>query len=198
MNRKTTATFPIAALLLVDCAVAQDWHGKWDKAGSTWVEKWTATMDSIGDYEKSNQLEILGSAARAKSTLGGWKPTGDQVFIANRAVVLLLEMPGHADYFKEQIIRARAERTAADGKLEYSKKANDFRSTLNKSLETLSQLPSAQSVRVLGDFLSDHSVNPYPIQDNMRESPLSRHALGALTKMPLADKPTRLGDSLIS
>jgi hypothetical protein len=56
-------------------------------------------------------------------------------------------------------------------------------------LETLKHLPSPETVRVLGDFLSDLSATPVLLHQHMKEAPMAVYALGALAKLPIANKP---------
>lgn len=186
MTKRITTIYFLFLILLY----GQDWYGRWDQSGSTWLEKWNNTLDSVEDYPQNERIEILGAAARAKSTSGGWRPTNDQLTIANRSVGLLLAIPGHAEYYRDRILRARGDAKSVLSDINvFSIKFSAFSNEKSRGFETLGQLPSAETVRVLGEFLSDEWVSPIPIQGDIMDSPLSHSAVIALANLPLVSKP---------
>lgn len=186
MTKRITTIYFLFLILLY----GQDWYGRWDQSGSTWLEKWNNTLDSVENYPQNERIEILGAAARAKSTSGGWRPTNDQLTIANRSVGLLLAIPGHAEYYRDRIFRARGDAKSVLSDINvYSIRFSAFSNEKSRGFETLGQLPSAETVRVLGEFLSDEWVSPIPIQGDIMDSPLSHSAVIALANLPLVSKP---------
>jgi hypothetical protein len=108
----------------------------------------------------------------------------------------LLSIPGYAEHYRNRILRAKAAREAADGKTEYGARAGDFRTEMHDGFQTLTQLPSPETVRVMGDFLFDDSVNPHVVQDNMREEPLSHTAVRYIARLPFASAtPSNKGNT---
>ncbi len=112
-----------------------------------------------------------------------------------RAVVL--ETPGHAEYFANRIREARKKVDEAS-----PEDQGQFWHPLNNEqmygFQTLGQLPSPETIRVLGEFLYDErglfpKYNP-ALQDRARnrgENANSDRALMTLARMPLIFKPVQ-------
>lgn len=149
---------------------------------------WRLEINKSKDLPNENAIPLLGRCV-VKMTDRGIYQIEERWEVYREAQAALLAIPGHAEYYRDQIVKAISVRDAAVGKLEYSGKAGDFRTVLHSSLSTLENLPSPESVRVLGDLLSDHSANPFPVQDGMMEAPLSRTAVRYLARFPLVSKP---------
>ncbi len=150
-------------------------------------------MNSIEKYSEVERIEILGSAAKSKSTTGGWKPTEDQITIGNRAVSILLAIPGHAEYYRDRLLKAQSEHKEDFTSTRAGPKFNNYTNEVADGMAILSQLPSPETVMVLGDLLFNEWVLPNsenrPPQD--RYGPLSVRALRALSKLPLTSKPAK-------
>ncbi len=131
----------------------QDWHMRWDQSGSTWHNKWITTLDALGSYTEVERLEILGAAVRVTPP----QQNSEKEEIFNRAQKLLLAIPGHADYFVNEIKQAKAralspeELSGRDGKISWS----NYNRVRSEAFDTLEHLPSVEAVRALGDFLGD-------------------------------------------
>lgn len=110
----------------------------------------------------------------------------------------LLAIPGHATYYGDRINKAQTERRAAmpaatEGELgsaNYSIKDGNFRNEETNDLWTLRYLPSPETIKVLGTFLSDEWVSPIPVQDDWLWPSLARHSVEVLAVMPIVKKPT--------
>jgi len=132
--------------------LASDWHDRWDKAGSTWKEKWTNTFNEIETYPEKEKIEILGAAVRAKSITGRWEQlTEDQLAIGNHAAQILSVISGHAKFFGDRI-HAAYEPLKGPNPGSFKSSAQ---SEMMYSFETLKNLPSPETVRVLGEMLSE-------------------------------------------
>jgi len=102
----------------------------------------------------------------------------------------LLAIPGHAQYYARRIDEARKlfDQTH-DGK-----DKSDLFNEETYGFETLAQLPSAETVKVLGDFLDDtrgrheldEDIDP---EERAAEIPIYGAALNALIKLPIRSKP---------
>ena len=152
------------------------------------LEQWREVAERADDLPKSEAIEKLGEGIRKTArrdiySIGGTNEVAQELRNA------LLAIPGHAEYYRDRILEVQKTRDEAMGKLEYSGKAGDYRIELQNAMATLEHLPSPETVRVLGDFLSDYSANPLSPQDNMKESPNCHHAVVALCHLPLMSKP---------
>lgn len=129
-----------------------------------------------------------------KTSHGRIYVVGDRLNVHNEIQQALLAIPGHAEYYAEQfkIERAKAEATNAE------RFTNDlgtwwagydrFRSN---AFETLGQLPSPETVRVLGEFLYDE--RDYQSEEFIRANRYAQRefgttasgAAGALSRLPI-------------
>jgi hypothetical protein len=156
-----------------------------------WRDRWMSEMDQIGNLPIHTRIERLGTAVGAKSTAGGWQPSDDQLAVANRAVDILLTIPGHAEYYRDRVLKAQADyRDEVFNKVSGAKH-NDYITEQSIFLQTLCQLPSPETVRVLGDFLSDNWFRPTDPNrpQGPHVSPMSLNAARTFGKLPLASKP---------
>ena len=132
---------------LAGAAFGQDWQVMWNRSGATWKEKWNNTLDRIEISPDKDKFEILGAAVRLKSEEGGRRlPTKDQLAIGNRAAEALINIPGHARYFANQLVAARR-------KTEKPWLDNDYQTIHHRILEIMVHLPSPETVWVLGGML---------------------------------------------
>lgn len=140
--------FGICTILL-----GRDWlDDNWDKAGATWREKWTNTFNQIKELSTNEQIKILGTAVRAKSTTGGVRQTSeDQLAVANQAIQTLIAIPGHAEYYDKRIREAYAPLKGPNPNTFIHSAQNE----MMYGFETLMHLPSPETVKVLGGMLSE-------------------------------------------
>lgn len=135
----------VFAVLSIDVR-SQDWHAKWDSAGKTWNEKWTNTLDSLSSFSPSERMDILGSAVRIRSDTSNSERNG----IFERAKSTLLSIPGHAEYFGKKIREAYEPLKGPDVGA-----VHGVQEAMMYGFGTLRNLPSPETVKVLGDMLSD-------------------------------------------
>ncbi len=176
-------------LLLANSARADEWY-----------ETWMNTMDTIGGKPKEEQISTLGRVVKV-----GDKPnlTDEENTVFRRSQAMLLAIPGHAQYYRDRINAAREKMEMA------LKSGNDadyatFRHTLSDEVmygfRTLQQLPSVETVRVLGEFLFDERGYVKVPSDNTTEKqryesikhgPVFHKAAGGLDTLPIVAKPMK-------
>lgn len=126
---------------------------------------------------------------------------GDRpVFHAAQAT--LLSIPGHAQYYRDRILNARLEYEEIKGRgkegidLEANARTT-LRNIQTEGFRAMAYLPSVETVRVLGEFLSDErgytKLPPDPTMDEIElagmEFPNCRGASEALVCLPFVSKP---------
>jgi hypothetical protein len=189
----------ILFILLTLCYVsaAVDWHGKWDRAGNTWKEKWTNTLNSVNSLPANEKIETLGGAV----ILGRTIETTDQEQIFRRAQGELLAIPSHAEYFRDRINEAR-EKLEHAREHENSSMVAYYRGKWDKAREgftVMSYLPSVETVKVLGEFLGDERgkivlSRGYSRDDELLafiKRPHCYSAMLALQRLPIVEKPCK-------
>ena len=140
---------------------------------STWNEK---TVASLG--------RTVGQLSEERSP--NWEKGERPVFHAAQAA--LLAIPGHAEYYQRRINEARRllDETPYDDIALRGPRQGDLRNEQMYGFQTLSQLPSAETVRVLGEFLFDERVSNPPVP---LESTNADWAARSLGKLPLTSRP---------
>jgi hypothetical protein len=147
----------------------------------------------------SNLISKLGLGLR-KTTLTSIYIVGDRLGTRKIIQEALLAIPGHAEYYSNRVNKARAE---IDQALKDGNKYPPYNYLLDEQRDgfaTLSQLPSAETVKVLGEFLSDERgrfVAPPNLPESelnslrrdWMESPNSLNAARALNDLPLRSRP---------
>jgi len=148
-------------------------------------------IDSAEALPREDKIELLGAMVKAKSTAGGWRPDQNQVAVANRAAGLLIDIPGHAEYFRDRLLAAQVAHRDDITSILAGAKFNDYLQKQGDIIEVLGQLRSIETVKVLGEFLSDSWINPATTERRIEEriGPMSLVAVRALSKLPLANKP---------
>jgi len=187
-----------ATLFLLACLVSpaqeENWHQRWDRSGKTWHEKWSNTLNSLAGRPLDERIEILGRGA-ALGDDRGIDNDKEKYDIFIRAQASLLAIPGHAEYYRDQILKAREE-YEGDPLVGKGPALAALTTEQTYAFRTLSQLPSVETVRVLGEFLADDrgkigEPGPPPVMTEGRsmESPNCSLALDALHGLPLVNKP---------
>ncbi len=126
---------------------------------STEYETWESNM--LSSIERHRQMD----ANIAIPKLGYWlmqmslsnnSEKGERP-VYHAAQSVLLAIPGHADYFVNEVKQAKAralspeELSGRDGKISWS----NYNRVRSEAFDTLEHLPSVEAVRALGDFLGD-------------------------------------------
>ncbi len=175
--------FVVMFFLLGGLANGADWHEQWDRSGTNWHEKWNKTLDSIESLPMKDKLEILGGALGVgeKSKL-----SEEEYEVFNRAQTLLLGMPGHAQYFADEIERYRE----LDKNLPLGQQLQYDRFRKKYIVDTLGHIPSPESVKILGRYLYDEKdVSPDVPTDAPRLSENAYLASAALSTIGLRNPP---------
>ena len=123
---------------------------------------------------------------------------GDRESVRRELQAALIAIPGHAEYYEKNIKAAQLRFEEAETNLEKSPVATQLNNELMYGFATLENLPSPETVRVLGDFLGDmRGVDengewiPGGHYDGFRGTgPPCTYAAAALMKLPLKSKPT--------
>jgi hypothetical protein len=114
---------------------------------------------------------------------------------------VLISIPGHAENYRDKILHAQEnlEQVWADStergvafSLVARERMNGFR--------TLTQMPSVETINVLGEFLFNTWVPPENASQRIEErlQPLSERAATTLMKLPIANKPAGLTSAIAS
>lgn len=109
----------------------------------------------------------------------------------------LVAIPGHAEYYEKRIKEAQKKVESLDGWAQ-GKAKSELLNEQRLAFEKLAFMPSPETVRVLGDFLSD----PWGLLPNAKPggeysddkqglSPNASRAIGALGKLPLEVRPVQ-------
>ena len=158
-------------------------------------------IEELASNPPNHAIPKLGDCMLPLSQKGSpnWEKGDRPVFRAAQAA--LLTIPGHAEYYRDKILNTREavkeELKGIDterrlGSLtHYSYKFSDFNNERMYGLQTLEHLPSAETVRVLGELLSDEWVSPIPIQGEKLDTPLCGSAVVVLERLPIANKPIK-------
>jgi len=127
---------------------------------AAWEASALQSVEMISQGTSTESIQKLGSWIIKLSQQGSpnWERGDRPVFHAAQAA--LLNIAGHAEYFRDRVLAAQAahrdDLNSTEGSIKYGNYL-DERRTMH---QTLSQLPSAETVRVLGEFLSDEWVHP--------------------------------------
>jgi hypothetical protein len=162
-------------------------------AVSSW-EKLAEQTVSIGDdldkyIAKLGDALLKTSPKRHNPALGG-----EDVHLVLKAK--LLSIPGHAEHFRDRINSSREEMEAVRDSPNPSGILGGAIVKMNREqswgFQTLRDLPSPETVRVLGDFLSDDRGAELSEERRQEtgETPNSRYAVSALSKLGIANPPT--------
>jgi hypothetical protein len=158
----------------------------WDRSGATWYEKWDKFLSRSDEFSDTQKINYYGKALGV-----GNNPimSDTQKEIYTRTQKLLTSLPGHADFY-DQRIREHLQRAK---KFEGTDRQYGFATTLMDKAEpdfrTLSHLPSPETVKVLGELLSEDWVvlrNGQPFN-----RPLAGFAMSSLHRMPFTSKPVQ-------
>lgn len=139
----------------------------------------------------SEYLDKLGFGLK-KTALRGPYTVGDRAGTHEAIRVKILSIPGHGEYFANKITvpYAAIKQAYADGKRTGEIGWSHYITDSMEAFKTLSMLPSHETVRVLGDMLSDDWKWPTYEKDNLLGK-MDTRALSALSKLPIANQPTK-------
>lgn len=110
-------------------------------------------------------------------------------------------IPGYAEYYRDRVLAARkvveAVRTGADRSMAEGEAVDRFNSAQGDCFGTLGFLPSVETVRILGEFLTDdrgwRDIGPESTDMEREwatvEVPSSKRAASALERLPIVGSP---------
>lgn len=139
----------------------------------------------------SEFIEKLGFGLR-KTSLRGPYTVGDRAGTHEAIKNRIITIPGHAEFFGSKISTpyAAIKQDYADGKDTGEIGWSGYMRDSMEAFITLSMLPSPETVRVLGEMLSDDWEWPGYEKDNFFGT-MDTRALSSLSKLPIANLPTR-------
>lgn len=166
-----------------------------------WESGMLSAVSNQANQPKEQAIQNLGTWVMQLSQQGtpNWETGGRSVFHAAQAA--LLAIPGHAEYYRDQINGARERMEAAlnpGNDADYATARHALSDEVMYGFRTLEQLPSVETVRVLGECLSDERGyvkvtldNPNEKQryQSVKHSPVYRKAALALAALPIVGKP---------
>ena len=150
----------------------------------------TIPSENLGEY-----IHQLGSALSGSAT-SKEKPDSERGKIYFAIRTRLLSIPGHAEYYGDRINSSRAEmETIRDSSNPTGRLGGAIVSMIDEQswgFQTLENLPSVETVRVLGEFLSDDrgAELSKEFRDKTGQTPNSRPAVSAISKLGIANPPT--------
>lgn len=150
-----------------------------------WRDRWMVELVEMETRSTQEKFERLGVAVRARSSKGGELPTENQLAVGNRAADMLMTTPGHAEYYGRKIRMIMDEEVAKTAAADPRQRTWTF--------ETLEQLPSPETVNVLGELLSDER-DPYKginHGDTGTPIPNFKQASIALTRLGIREAPVK-------
>lgn len=142
------------------------------------------------DLENAKKIENIDDRIGAIGAFLGIASHGEmdeqQKIIFNNAQFSILGIPGHANYYDKKIRQNMDDEVARNGKGDDRERAWSF--------ETLEQLPSPETVKVLGELLYDER-DPYGKPTNSGDTgppPLNfKYASMTLTRMGIRKPPVK-------
>ena len=163
------------------------------------LEMWDSAADHAANMDKDEAIPKLGEGIRKTSRLNMYSINGT-VEVAEKLKNALLAIPGHAAYYRDEINKARAKfEEALQGGDEtlIGETRQYLAGKLLFDFPTLDHLPSVETVRVLGEFLSDErgyvKMPEHPTLEDLTTdvsgSPVFRRAAASLGKLPIVNKP---------
>jgi hypothetical protein len=165
-----------------------------------WRQERMQMIEATKSLPQQDRIPILGSIVTAGYPDRMMPPNEIQLGVAAKARAEMLAIPGHAEYYRDRILKARLE-YEGDPLVGKGSALATLTTEQSYGFQILSQLPSVETVRVLGEFLADDrgkigGPGPQPMMDGKRsiESANSTGALHAFHILPLASKPVAAKD----
>ncbi len=153
--------------------------------------EWRKITEDRGTMSDSEYLEKLGFGLRKTSPSGPYT-VGDRAGTHHAIKNKILSIPGHAEYFGGKIkhLYGEIKQGYANGKNTGEVGWSHYMTESMEAFKTLSMLPSHETVRVLGEMLSDDWKWPDYEKDNFYGT-LDTYSLTFLSRLPIANQPTK-------
>ncbi len=157
-------------------------------------ERWhSLATQPLPKGELDDYLNKLGQGLRGSSTSKD-DPTSDRGQIHFLLKAKFLSITGHAEYYRDRINSSRLimEEARATGSPHYGIAMGDMNKEREWGFQTLRELPSVETVRVLGEFLSDDRGAGLTWEESREtgEAPNQRDAVVALSRLGIENGAT--------
>lgn len=155
-----------------------------------WCKEYSKKLDYAMQLPEQERIPILQEVV----LIGPRDPktpklVGDRLKIFLRAQGALLAIPGHAEYYDKRI-RAPYQEFKNPPSNVYTAAANRFMDEMMWGGQTLEQLPSPETVKVLGGMLSEEWVESGPLAPgDTRIESLAACAYYPLSHLPIVNSP---------
>ena len=165
------------------------------------LEKWRLRAGNQGDLNQTEYIEILGSGlGKTSNDVIFFQDKSKRVIVHELLKKKLISIPGHAEYYRDRISRSRQ---IVDGYKAAKAEDPAFQSAAGTGInqlvseqgsgfQILENLPSVETVRVLGEFLSDDrgAEISFDEQINTGETSNDGLAMSAISRLGIANAPT--------
>lgn len=189
-------------LILVGAASPADWTEEARRIETEQIEIWEMKVSGLKGQPADVRLNELWLGLRNmghRRTYEGYSEEVDSIYTKLQSE--FLSIPGHAQYFADEIKQEQAKVATYPAN---TGPRVSYDSNRQIAFETLAHIPSPETVKVLGEFLSDerdrHEMTP---EETAGQSCLSGGSTGnstyatkALEKSALRGKPYRPGSVL--
>lgn len=166
-----------------------------EKAGDRWYQEQIQRYKQAVTLSDQERIPIFGQMMH----LGHGEPKsmleGEHLEIYKLNQKALLAIPGHAEYFGDQLWRSYAAYKAGVIERNDYGPMHSYRSTRPEVMRILENLPSAETVRVLGEMLSEEWSDPSKTKEDGEQflGSLAMNAKSRLNKLPIVNKPIASG-----
>jgi len=154
------------------------------------LKEWHAVAGQAFSLPREDAFKKLAEGIRKTSREDIYSIDGTNE-VHQELLKVLIGIHGHAEYSRDRVLAAQAAHRDDVTSNEAGSKYNDYLTERGVLITTLSQLPSVETVNVLGEFLSDEWIHPesssWPVDE--RIGPMSIVAVRTFSKLPLANKP---------
>ena len=168
------------------------WSPEGRKRESDQVKLWQSNLEKSVPMQSAEKIEFLSLGLR---NMAYRKDKSDHSLavdgVYKQIQNVMLSIPGHAEYYRDRVLKAQADYRDEVVSNISGAKYNDYITEQSTMGSTLEQLPSPETVRVLGEFLADGWVSPNSLNLPLssRIAPMSLSAVCTFANLPLASKP---------
>lgn len=201
MNPKwRKVAYLVSAIMFLQLGCAQAQWGPEDRAREiSQINLWRDKLLESTNADGIERLKIIKTGLvnmAYRKTLKGHDPEIDILYVEIQKAATAI--PGHAEFYRDKLdlandLRKAAISNAGDndvGAIDHGVKRHKFMDARQEAFQVLRNLPSPETVRVLGHYLDDEWVSPVPLEKpHWFEKPLASHAAEALEGLPLVNKP---------
>jgi hypothetical protein len=195
--------FILGLLLLTDQVKAEEeWHIKEKIIESSqiklWEENYEKSMGMTG-CEKVSFLALGLTNMAHRKTRENHSAEIEKIF--NKIQLTILSTPGHAAYYRDKILQAQQNLKKLSTNENLGGPAfNEYFDEQMYGFRTLNQMPSVETINVLGELLTNTWVPPRNALISIEErlQPLSEWAATSLMKLPIKNKPLGLTSATAS